>query len=124
MGNKLDIELEGKYVILDKKYFKGETDVKRMFFCSGGFGCSLDAMGSAVFGHFTIDGEECRINRRYIKRLATPEEIAQAKYPTPLTEMQKLERETRQLKAKINECQERLKAIDKRAHEIETKWDD
>lgn len=85
MANSLKAELEGRYVILKLKFFRDREKFKdavaRMFKCKDGFGCSSDTMGRAVFGHFTIDGEEARIDGFDIQRFATDEEIEQAKHP-------------------------------------------
>ena len=79
MSNSLDMELEGKIVILDRQYYKGENDIERAFLCKDGFGCSSCTRGSAIFGKFLIDGESCRIEGFQVKRLATQEEIEQFK---------------------------------------------
>ncbi len=79
MGNSLDENIEGRYVILKKKHYKGEKDIERMFFCERGFGCNKHTMGKAVFGHFIIDGEKCRIEGFSIERFATKEEIEEGK---------------------------------------------
>ena len=92
---------------MDKKYYnRAETDLERMFYCSGGFGCSPDTSGRAIFGHFTIDAEEVRVEGYQVKRLATEKEIAQAKFPHPLTEQQKAQ-------AKIDRWQKDLEMLDK-----------
>jgi hypothetical protein len=78
MGNNLKINLEGKYVVLDSKIFKG-TVPKRVFLCKGGFGCSPSTIGKAVFGKFVSDGEKSRVEGYHISRLATDKEIRQAK---------------------------------------------
>jgi hypothetical protein len=78
MANNLDIELEGKVVILDKKYFKG-SDIERAFLCEDGFGCSSFTRGNAIIGKFLIDGEKCRVEGYQVKRIATKEEIAELK---------------------------------------------
>lgn len=79
MGNSLRENIQNRYVILKKKHYKGEKDIERMFYCEGGFGCSKNTMGTAVFGHFIIDGETCRVDGTSIKRFATDKEIEKGK---------------------------------------------
>ena len=80
MANSLDQELEGKYVILDKKvYSKTKDDIERIFLCKNGFGCSATTHGKAIFGEFVFDGECCRIGGFEVKRLAKEQEIEEAK---------------------------------------------
>ena len=75
MGNNLNIDLKGKWIVLEKTYFKdGIKAEDNLFFCESGFGTSSQTMGNAVFGKFQ-DGEECRIEGYEIERLATVEEI-------------------------------------------------
>jgi hypothetical protein len=121
MGNALNIELEGKFVILDKKHYQGETDLDRMFYCNCGFGCSPECNGHAIFGHFTIDAEETRIEGWQIKRLAKPEEIAQAKYPKPFTELEKQSRYLALLIQERLKIQGRIEVTEKRIQELKAK---
>lgn len=79
MANSLDMELEGKIVILDNQYYKGEKDIDRAFLCEDGFGCSSFTHGNAITGKFLIDGEHCRVEGYQVKRLATDEEIEELK---------------------------------------------
>ena len=75
MGNNLNADLKGKWVVLEKTYFKkGMKAEENLFFCENGFGTSIQTMGNAVFGHFQ-DGEECRIEGYDIRRFATEEEV-------------------------------------------------
>ena len=121
MGNNLDIDLEGKYVILYKKDFPraGERPIDRMFLCSGGFGCSPDTSGRAIFGHFTVDGEDVRVEGYQVERLATPEEIAQAKYPNPPTEKQKAEIDLRKLHDKKRHIEQLIKEAEDRFYKLD-----
>lgn len=76
--NSLGIELENKHVILSNEYYKGSI-VERVFKCTGGFGCDPDTMGKAVFGLMLYDGEKFRAEGYQIERLATDQEISDAK---------------------------------------------
>ena len=74
MANNLNIELEDKWVLLKKGYFReGVNQLENFFFCESGFGTSPNTSGDAIFGHFQ-DGEEVRIEGYDIERLATQEE--------------------------------------------------
>jgi hypothetical protein len=82
--NELSIHgqhLEQRYVLLRVEALKPEYHdlTWRVFHARGGFGCSPDAIGRAVFGTFVRDGEEARMNRGHVERFATDEEIAAAK---------------------------------------------
>ncbi len=66
--NSLDIDLKDKIVIVKSKCFKG-TEKERRFKCLKGFGCSPATTGTAVWGRFLIDGEECRIEGTQIEKL-------------------------------------------------------
>lgn len=80
MANDLNMELEGKYVILKggKGGYKG-TEIERVFLCEGGFGCSSGTIGSAIYGKFVFDGEECRIEGYEVERIATVTEVKAAR---------------------------------------------
>ena len=80
MGNKLNIELASRYIILQsggRQGYKG-NDIERVFYCESGFGCSSATSGNAIYGKFVFDGEECRIEGYEIERLATDKEVNQA----------------------------------------------
>lgn len=126
--NNLKIDLTGKYVILDRKHYRGETDIERMFFCTGGFGCSPQTIGRAIFGHFTIDAEETRVEGYQVKRLATEAEVAQAKYPNPLTEEQKLQykldrlkKQKAEIEKRMIDIEEQLRGVKRRLLDVEEK---
>lgn len=76
-----EIDLEGKFVVMDKKGFKAEYRdiVYRIFFCTGGFGCNPLTVGTKIIGNFVVDGEECYIRRYDVERIATEEEVLNAK---------------------------------------------
>jgi len=68
------VDLTGKVVILKSEFYKG-SDSERAFKCEGGFGCSPHTIGTAVVGHFLMDGEKCRVERFQVERLAEVHEI-------------------------------------------------
>ncbi len=73
-----NVNVKGKAVVLRTPDYRGDT-LNRVFECKDGFGCDPQKGGSAVFGEFLVDGEFARIARSHIARLATDEEVAQAK---------------------------------------------
>lgn len=77
MGNSLNMDLEGKHVVIKKEILKPEYhDVeKRVFLVKGGFGAKSYTIGTALFGEFVFDGEECRMDGYDVERLASEEEI-------------------------------------------------
>lgn len=81
MGNSLNIELEGKHVLISKERLKPEyhDEAKRVFLVKGGFGASSFTIGRALFGEFVSDGEKCRQDGYGVERLATEEEVEAAK---------------------------------------------
>lgn len=68
MGNNLNINLDGKYVML-----KGYG--KEVFKVVDGFGTSPDTTGSALFVKSLNDKREFRSDGYAVRRLATKEEI-------------------------------------------------
>lgn len=83
MGNNLDENIEGRYVLLQPRWFKAALvphvnahPEEQVFKAIGGFGCSAHTMGNAVFGEFVVDGEKCRVEGyNLMARFATPEEV-------------------------------------------------
>lgn len=71
MANALNIDIAGKYVVLNPLYYKQPYIIK----CTGGFGCNPDTMGNAVGADFLIDGEHARVEGWQILRLATEDEV-------------------------------------------------
>lgn len=69
--NMVEVELANKHVVLSPKFYKEPF----IFLCKGGFGCSPTSIGNCVVGTFIKDGEEARVERWQIYRLATEEEI-------------------------------------------------
>jgi hypothetical protein len=60
-----------KVVVVKESYFSPEYASKdRRFAVSGGFGCHPEALGTAVFGKFVLDGERTRVERYDIEGLA------------------------------------------------------
>lgn len=80
MTNIDGMNLEGQTVILREGVMAAPYRAisERVFVCSGGFGCSPTAGGSAVFGEFVVDGERGRFRRGDVERLATKDEVAEA----------------------------------------------
>ena len=76
MANSLNIELEGKYVVVDRKKYNDEIGI---FLVVDGFGTSPSTHGIAVFGKWLSDNTEDRISGYDIKRLATEEEVKNRK---------------------------------------------
>jgi hypothetical protein len=70
-------DLTNKYVVLMGKYFRGD-DVRRVFRCEGGFGCSPNTIGRAVFGTLVSNGTKFRSERFEVERFATEEEVKEA----------------------------------------------
>ena len=68
MGNNLNENIEGRYVLLQPRWFKAsliphvnEHPEERVVKALGGFGCGASTMGNAVFVEFVVDGEKCRV---------------------------------------------------------------
>jgi hypothetical protein len=60
-----------KVVVIKRGFFgPAFADKDRRFVVSGGFGCHLEARGTAVFGKFVLDGERTRVERYDIEGLA------------------------------------------------------
>ena len=78
MANNLNENITGKHVILQSKYYNGDT-ISRVFFAKGGFGCSPYTMGRSVFGILESRGLECRVGGDEIERFATNEEVEESK---------------------------------------------
>ena len=58
-------QLEGRVVLLSSEHYKGD-DYARLFVVTGGFGCTPQIHGSAVFGFFLADGEKVRVERQEV----------------------------------------------------------
>ena len=85
MGNALNEDIEGRFVLIRKDWFKASLqdmaeDVReRVFLAQGGFGCKPYTMGNAVMGEFVVDGEETRVEGYNLEgRFATLEEVEAA----------------------------------------------
>ena len=77
--NSLRIDLKGKTVVVSKKLFPKLSVIERVFEVSGGFGCRPANIGSALIGEFLNDGEQAKVDGLDIERLATEDEIEQAR---------------------------------------------
>ena len=69
MANSLKIELEGKTVVLNKKYYKGD-EIDRTVVVTGGFGASPITTGTALTVIFVKDGDTCRAEGPEVQKLA------------------------------------------------------
>jgi hypothetical protein len=58
-------DFKNQLLIINAEWLNEEsrTPENQLFYASGGFGCSPDASGRAIFGEFLIDGEKARFNR-------------------------------------------------------------
>ena len=76
-----DINIEDKFVVLAENEMSAKyRDITwRIFHAKGGFGCYPNTNGSAVFGSYVRDGEECRRERYQFERLATDKEVQAAR---------------------------------------------
>jgi hypothetical protein len=72
-------DYEGKILVLPTQSFHPVyREAKyQLFRATGGFGCSPDTLGTAVFGHFIYDGEECRYRRGDFVGVLKPELVAE-----------------------------------------------
>lgn len=79
--NKLNRDIqENEIIVLEKELHNEEyQDFKFLLFrLKSGFGMLQSTMGTALFGEYVSDGEQCRIDPNYIDVLET--EKFQAKY--------------------------------------------
>jgi len=68
-------DLTGKTVRLKASCFcEGVDPDKELFVCQRGFGCSPEAMGTKIFGHWVADGKEGWIRRDHILGVVASEE--------------------------------------------------
>ena len=58
----------------------------QLFHATGGFGCSPNTMGSAVFGRFLNDGEQCRMERGQFIGILKPELVEEYEIEVPVHE--------------------------------------
>lgn len=83
MGNNLNKDITGRFVLVRSSGFKdpaqGSNTDERVFLAKGGFGCKPHTMGTAVFGEFVADGEQCRVEGYDLDvRLASRDEVDSA----------------------------------------------
>lgn len=83
MGNNLNENIEGRFVLLDESWFKKPemaADAReRVFLAQGGFGCWAETAGNAVMGEFVVDGERVRVEGYNLEgRFATMGEVLAA----------------------------------------------
>lgn len=81
MANSLKQDLTGKVVVIKAEVLKPEyKELKhRLFRVRGGFGAVPFTIGTALFGEYLYDSEECRMGGYDVERLATKKEIASVK---------------------------------------------
>ena len=74
MANSLNIELEGKTVVIAGEYldakYKEAPEAERAFHVEGGFGTSPDTMGRALMGYWVSDGVKDRVQGYMVEKLA------------------------------------------------------
>lgn len=78
MANSLKIDLTNQTVVIAAKYHTPDYRAleHRIFYVTGGFGASPHTTGSALFGQYVFDGEQCRLEGRMVERLATDADLA------------------------------------------------
>jgi hypothetical protein len=71
MANSLNLDLEGKTVLLKKEFFKPQfqEESQRIVKVLGGFGAKKDTMGTALYVKFLCDGEETRFEGYQIEKI-------------------------------------------------------
>lgn len=84
MANNLNIDLTGKAVVILAKYHNADFQAleQRIFQVdakSPGFGALPNTTGRALYGHYVVDGENCRREGYEVERLATPAEVEAAR---------------------------------------------
>ena len=72
------VDLKGRYAVLKLREGDDIPAFRRVVLCTGGFGCSPKALGTAVFGKELVNGNEYRYDRFSFERLATAEEVDEA----------------------------------------------
>lgn len=75
------VDLEGRHVVIAPKHM-GERyqDITwRVVLAKGGFGCSPNTIGKALFIEHVRDGDQARYERYYVERLATDAEVEAAR---------------------------------------------
>lgn len=87
MGNSLGVKLEGMRAVVKAEFLAAEyaDEASRTVDAQGGFGCSPDSMGNAVFARFP-DGIVRRIEGYMFERLVgpTPEDEKEIAYDVTL----------------------------------------
>lgn len=78
-NNISEMNLEGKHVIVKTKKALKLDIPDRVFFCKHGFGCDPEASGTKIYGGFLTDNEKVYLRRQSVERLATDDEIKQAR---------------------------------------------
>lgn len=86
VSNSYGEDYAGKILVLPVKSFSADYQQPhyQLFRAEGGFGCSPETMGTAVFGKFLFDGEDCRYRRNDFIGVLKPElaaELSKEDYP-------------------------------------------
>ncbi len=74
-----EINLKGKYIIMKTKTELNLDIIDRVYFCKFGNGCNPAASGTKIYGYFVTDPEKVYMRRPNVVRLATEDEVKQAK---------------------------------------------
>ena len=73
------VDLKNKYAVLKQAEGRNLPAVRRVVLCQNGFGCHPRSLGTAVFGVEIVNGNEYRYDRCSFERLATADEVREAK---------------------------------------------
>lgn len=71
--------LKGKHVIMKTRANLNLDIIDRVYYCDRGFGCNPAASGTKIYGYFVTDPERVYMRRWNAERLATEDEVKQAK---------------------------------------------
>ena len=86
IANSYRHHYDGQILVLPVSSFSTEYQHPQyqLFRANGGFGCDPEKLGTAVFGKFLFDGEECRYRRNDFIGILKPEieaELSKEDYP-------------------------------------------
>lgn len=85
MANSLNMELEGKTVVLKASSLNPAYYAlkQRLFHVSGGFGAYADTIGTALVGTWLVDRVQGTMRGYDVERLATPADFAETGLTDP-----------------------------------------